>query len=498
MPRTTSRGSGSPAPTAWERTRLRCSARASAGSMRTLARLPKPVVRPYTGSPEATSRSTVARPRSMRARSGAPISDGAAPRATVSSTARVVTAIDATGHACERAGAGPLLVSSSMTSGPRPVRAPRGLELSCRGWLQEAALRMLKNNLDPDVAEDPANLVVYGGTGKAARTWDDFHAIVATLQRLGERRDAARPVRAPGGVFRTHEMAPRVLIANSNLVPDWADWDEFRRLEALGLTMYGQMTAGSWIYIGTQGIVQGTYETFAAIARAALRRVARRPAGGDRRLRRHGRRAAARRRDAGRRLPDRRRRPAPPRAPRRDALPRPGRARPRHRAARGRGGERPARAARSASSMTPPSCTRQLRARGVVPDIVTDQTAAHDPLVRLRAGRPHARRRRPSCASRIPRRYIERARAAMARQVRDDGRVAGARRGGRRLRQQPAHRGEDGRLRAGVRLPGLRAGLRAAAVLPRHRAVPLGGAVGQPGRHRRHRRARCASCFPRT
>ena len=147
------------------------------------------------------------------------------------------------------------------------MRAPRGPELSCRGWLQEAALRMLMNNLDPDVAEDPANLVVYGGTGRAARSWDAYHAIVDTLRRLADDETLLVQSGKPVGVFRTHAWAPRVLIANSLLVPDWADWATFRRLEAEGLTMYGQMTAGSWIYIGTQGIVQGTYETFAAVAR---------------------------------------------------------------------------------------------------------------------------------------------------------------------------------------------------------------------------------------
>jgi urocanate hydratase len=147
------------------------------------------------------------------------------------------------------------------------IRAPRGPELSCKGWLQEAALRMLMNNLDPEVAEDPANLVVYGGTGRAARSWEAFHAIVATLRRLEDDETLLVQSGKPVGVFRTHEMAPRVLIANSLLVPDWADWETFRRLEAEGLTMYGQMTAGSWIYIGTQGILQGTFETFAAVAR---------------------------------------------------------------------------------------------------------------------------------------------------------------------------------------------------------------------------------------
>ena len=151
-------------------------------------------------------------------------------------------------------------------SGPRPVRAPRGSTLSCLGWPQEAAMRMLMNNLDPAVAERPDDLVVYGGTGKAARDWNSFDAIVRTLQTLKDDETMLVQSGRPVGVLRTHEWAPRVLIANSNLVGDWATWPEFRRLEHLGLTMYGQMTAGSWIYIGTQGILQGTYETFAAVA----------------------------------------------------------------------------------------------------------------------------------------------------------------------------------------------------------------------------------------
>jgi len=149
----------------------------------------------------------------------------------------------------------------------RVIHAPRGTELSCRGWQQEAALRMLMNNLDPEVAERPEQLIVYGGIGKAARNWECFDAIVATLQRLGNDETLLVQSGKPVGVFKTHENAPRVLIANANLVPNWATWDEFRRLDALGLTMYGQMTAGSWIYIGTQGILQGTYECFAAVAR---------------------------------------------------------------------------------------------------------------------------------------------------------------------------------------------------------------------------------------
>ena len=150
--------------------------------------------------------------------------------------------------------------------GARPVRAARGTTLTARSWATEAPLRMLMNNLDPDVAERPDDLVVYGGTGRAARDWKSFDAMVRTLTTLREDETMLVQSGRPVGVFQTHEWAPRVLIANSNLVPDWATWPEFRRLEHLGLTMYGQMTAGSWIYIGTQGILQGTYETFAAVA----------------------------------------------------------------------------------------------------------------------------------------------------------------------------------------------------------------------------------------
>ena len=151
-------------------------------------------------------------------------------------------------------------------SGPRPVRAARGSILTAKSWQTEGPLRMLMNNLDPEVAEHPDELVVYGGTGKAARNWECYDAIVRTLETLDSDETLLVQSGKPVGVFRTHEWAPRVLIANSNLVGDWATWPEFRRLEQLGLTMYGQMTAGSWIYIGTQGILQGTYETFAAVA----------------------------------------------------------------------------------------------------------------------------------------------------------------------------------------------------------------------------------------
>jgi urocanate hydratase len=154
-----------------------------------------------------------------------------------------------------------------VSSTSRLVRAPRGTELSCKGWQQEAALRMLMNNLDPEVAEHPEDLVVYGGTGRAARSWEAFDAIVRTLRALENDETMLVQSGKPVGVFRTNEWSPRVLIANSNLVGDWANWEQFRKLEAEGLMMYGQMTAGSWIYIGTQGILQGTYETFGAVAK---------------------------------------------------------------------------------------------------------------------------------------------------------------------------------------------------------------------------------------
>src|ERR1044071_8370838 len=152
-------------------------------------------------------------------------------------------------------------------SSKRVIRAPHGVEKSCKGWHQEAALRMLMNNLDPDVAENPDRLIVYGGTGRAARSWEAFEAIVGSLRALENDETLLIQSGKPVGVFRTHDEAPRVLIANSNLVVHWSNYTEFNRLERLGLTMHGQMTAGSWIYIGSQGIVQGTFETFGAVAR---------------------------------------------------------------------------------------------------------------------------------------------------------------------------------------------------------------------------------------
>ncbi|GEO24509.1 hypothetical protein AAC03nite_02940 [Alicyclobacillus acidoterrestris] len=158
-----------------------------------------------------------------------------------------------------------------MSVGTRPViRAPRGTDMSCKGWEQEAALRMLMNNLDPDVAERPQDLVVYGGIGKAARNWPAFDAIVKSLRGLANDETLLIQSGKPVGIFRTHEDAPRVLLANSNLVPAWANWAHFHELDKKGLMMYGQMTAGSWIYIGSQGILQGTYETFAEAARQHL------------------------------------------------------------------------------------------------------------------------------------------------------------------------------------------------------------------------------------
>jgi urocanate hydratase len=160
---------------------------------------------------------------------------------------------------------------ATAPTGARVVRAPRGTALSCRNWLIEAPYRMLQNNLDPEVAEHPDRLVVYGGIGKAARNWEAFDRILAVLKRLQEDESLLIQSGKPVGVFRTHPDAPRVLIANSNLVPHWATWDHFHELDQKGLMMFGQMTAGSWIYIGSQGIVQGTYETFGACARQDFR-----------------------------------------------------------------------------------------------------------------------------------------------------------------------------------------------------------------------------------
>ncbi|TMQ08511.1 MAG: urocanate hydratase [Deltaproteobacteria bacterium] len=296
------------------------------------------------------------------------------------------------------------------------IRAPRGSALSCKGWPQEAALRMLMNNLDPEVAERPGDLVVYGGTGKAARSWDDYHAIVRELRRLDHDHTLLVQSGRAVGVFRTHEEAPRVLIANANLVGKWATWEHFRELEHKGLMMYGQMTAGSWIYIGSQGIVQGTYETFAAAGKAhwgsdltgrfvlsgglggmgGAQPLAATMAGGvflgvevdparvERRLATRYLDEVAPDLDTALRRVDEHRRA---RAPRSIAV----------------GG--------NAADVY-----AELVRRGVTPDLVTDQTAAHDPLVGyIPQGLTLAEA--AELRARDPDDYIRRARAAMAVQV---------------------------------------------------------------------------------
>ena len=243
------------------------------------------------------------------------------------------------------------------------------------------------NNLDPEVAERPEDLVVYGGTGKAARNWEAYDAIVRTLRDLEPDETLLVQSGKPVGVMRTHEWAPRVLIANSNLVGDWANWEEFRRLEDLGLTMYGQMTAGSWIYIGTQGILQGTFETFAAVADKRFGGTLRRHDHGDRRARRHGRRPAARRHHERRRRDLHRVRPVPDPAPDRAPLPRRAGGLLEHAVElRRRGPRRAPRRCRSACSATPPRCCPSCSSPEAPIDIVTDQTSAHDPLFYLPAG----------------------------------------------------------------------------------------------------------------
>ena len=372
-----------------------------------------------------------------------------------------------------------------MTSGPRTVRAPHGSQLSCKGWPQEAAMRMLMNNLDPDIAEHPDQLIVYGGGGKAARSWAAYDAIVASLQELGPEETLLVQSGKPVGIFQTHEWAPRVLIANANLVPDWATWEEFRRLDALGLTMFGQMTAGSWIYIGTQGILQGTYETFAAVAEkrhgGSLAGTVTLTAGlggmggaqpmavtmnggvvlcvevdpiADPAATRH-------------RLSRRRRRQCRRRA---------------RRAAE-------AKAKREALSIgilaNAADVVPHLLAIGAEIDVVTDQTSAHDPLMYVPRGVGVGRDGGP--AGKGPRGTHEDGPRVDGRTRRGDGRLPRRGRRGVRLRQLDPRRGEDGWLRARLRLPWLRPRLHPAPVLPGQGTVPLGGAVGRPARHRRHR-----------
>ena len=360
------------------------------------------------------------------------------------------------------------------------IRAARGSELSCLGWPQEAALRMLQNNLDPEVAEHPEELVVYGGTGKAARDWASFDAIVRTLKTLKDDETLLVQSGRPVGVLTTHEWAPRVLIANSNLVGDWANWDEFRRLEAAGLTMYGQMTAGSWIYIGTQGILQGTYETFAAVGEkrfggslagtitltgglggmGGAQPLAVTMAGGvaicvevdpsriARRLETGYLDVEADGIDHALELATTRGRPA---------LDRPARQLRRRRA--GAAGPQGPDRHRDRPDQRP----RSLRL-----------PAERDRLRGLGRGPPAPRFRRPRARVDGPPR-------------RGHGRLPGRRRRGVRLRQLDPRRGQARRLRPRVRLPRLRARLHPAAVLRGQGPVPVGGAVRRPERHRGHR-----------
>ena len=349
---------------------------------------------------------------------------------------------------------------------------------------------MLMNNLDPDVAERPGELVVYGGIGRAARDWQSFDRIVATLKRLEADETLLVQSGKPVGVFRTHADAPRVLIANSNLVPHWATWDHFNELDRKGLMMYGQMTAGSWIYIGSQGIVQGTYETFVEMGRQHYGGDLSEQVDSDGGPGRHGRRAAARR-DYGRRVDARGRMPAPPAsssgcAPaivdvqaegsRRGARDH----RPRDEGAQGHLGRR--------CSATPPKCCPNWCRRGVRPDIVTDQTSAHDPV--------NGYLPKGWTLAEWEERRASDPKGGRARSPRLDGasmcarcsHYAACRRADRRLRQQHPPDGDGGRRRGRLRLSGLRAGLYPPAVLPRHRAVPLGRALGRPGGHLQDRR----------
>ena len=370
----------------------------------------------------------------------------------------------------------------------RVIRAARGSDLTAKSWLTEAPMRMLMNNLDPDVAEKPGELVVYGGIGRAARDWESFDRIVATLRRLEGDQTLLVQSGKPVGVFRTHGDAPRVLIANSNIVPHWATWEHFNELDRKGLMMFGQMTAGSWIYIGSQGIVQGTYETFAELGRrhyggslagrwiltaglggmggaqplaavmagASCLAVECQPSRIEMRLRTRylDKQAEQPRRGAG--------------------DDRAGATRQQKPVSVGLLG--------NAVDIFP-----ELVRRGVRPDAVTDQTSAHDPIngylpkgwtiaamgaaprVRSQGGRPRRAR------------LDGRARARHAR-LPPHGHSR------RRLRQQHPPDGVRGRRGRRLRLPGLRAGLYPAAVLPRHRPVPLGRAVGRSRGHLPHRR----------
>ena len=366
------------------------------------------------------------------------------------------------------------------------IRAHRGTELHTKGWLQEAALRCLQNNLDPEVAENPDDLVVYGGTGRAARNWESFHAIVASLESLENDETLLVQSGKPVGILRTHPLAPRVLIANSLLVPEWATWEHFWELEAAGLMMYGQMTAGSWIYIGTQGILQGTFQTFVALAdlrfggslAGTLTLTA--GLGGM-----GGAQPLAVTMNEGTALVveiD------PVRLQRRLEIGYLDEAAPTsmtlsigpigHGA---KGGQ-----SRSGSSATPPMCSPRYLRRGFHVDVVTDQTSAHDPLngyvpngFTLEAA---AELRRADPAS-----YISESRRAMAEHCSSmvEMRKAGAEvfDYGNNLRGEAV----KGGFGDAFDYPGFRPGLHPSIVLRRSGTVSMGGAVGRPGRHRRDR-----------
>ncbi len=359
--------------------------------------------------------------------------------------------------------------------GARPVRAPRGISITARSWAAEAPMRMLMNNLDPEVAERPDDLVVYGGTGRAARDWRSFDAMVRTLQTLEADETMLVQSGRPVGVMRTHEWAPRVLIANSNLVPDWATWPEFRRLEHLGLTMYGQMTAGSWIYIGTQGIVQGTYETFAAVAEKRFNGTLAGTLtltggcggmGGAQPLAVTLNDGVCLVVDVDRTRLDRR---------------------VEHRYLDAVADDldqavslaMDAKANRRAYSVgvvgNAATVFPELLRRGVEIDIVTDQTSAHDPLSYLPEGIDVADWH--DYAERKPEEFTDRARESMARHVEAMVGFPGPGRRGVRLRKLHPRRGPKGWLRQGVRLPRVRPGVHPAAVLRGQGPVPLGRAL---------------------
>ena len=370
----------------------------------------------------------------------------------------------------------------------RVIRAARGTDAHAKSWLTEAPLRMLMNNLDPEVAEKPEELVVYGGIGRAARDWESFDRIVATLQRLEDDETLLVQSGKPVGVFRTHADAPRVLIANSNLVPHWATWEHFHELDRKGLMMYGQMTAGSWIYIGTQGIVQGTYETFVEVGRQHYGGDLAGPLDPHRRPRRHGRRAAAGG-DHGRRLVPRGRVPA---EPHRDAAATGYLDKRDRRSRRGAGDDRRGARPREAGLGRP---ARQRRrhlpgtgARAACGRTsVTDQTSAHDPINGYLpqgwtlAEWERARERDPEAVEAAARASM----AGMSRAMLDfHGMGVPTLDYGNNIRQMAKEEG----VADAFDFPGLRAGLYPPAVLPRHRPVPLGGAVGRSRGHLQDRR----------